>query len=182
MPDPSISDALAEAAAIAPAAETILHTLELRHPSFVDDTGRPISIFVVQDDADLIAPLEAAAPVQAGAIVRFIGFGFSFRLMPVEPGTTPEIEITIDGVDRSVIHHLDQAVESGVPIVVAYRPYLANDVRDGPQMDPVPSFELSDVHVSVTAVKARARTGIDLRGSFPLLTYSAAAFPGLIGT
>lgn len=181
MPDPSVSDALAEAAALAPADEVILHTLEIRHPAFVDEAGNPTSIFVVQDTQDLTAPLEAGAPVRGGEWVRFVGFLFSFALMPIEPGTTPEIEITVDGIDRSVIAQLDRAAESSDKIIVVYRPYLDSDLADGPQMDPPPSFELSEVHATVTNVKAKARTGIDLRGNFPRRNYKATEFPGLVG-
>lgn len=181
MPDPSLTDALAEAAALAPADEIIHHTLEIRHPDFEDEDGNPTSIFVVQDTEDLTAPIEATAPVQGGEWVRFVAFLFSFALMPIEPGTTPEIEITIDGIDRSVIQQIDRAIESGEPIVVVYRPYLDSDIADGPQMDPPPSFELSEVHVSTTSLKAKARTGIDLRGRFPRRIYTAAEFPGLVG-
>ncbi len=182
MPDPSMTDALAEAYALAPSGEIVLNTLEIRHPTFVDDDGNLTSIFIVADTADLIAPLESDAPVKGGQTIRFVAFGFSIALTPIEPGITPEIEVTVDGTDRSVIQYFDLAIESGVPIIIAYRPYLATAPGDGPQMDPIMTFELSEIHVTVTGVKARARTGIDLRGAFPIRTYTAAEFPGLIGS
>jgi len=182
VPDPALTDALAEAAALAPADEIIHHTLEIRHPAFVDDAGNADSIWVVQGTEELMAPIEASAPVRGGQVVRFVAFAFTFQLMPIEPGTTPEIELTIDGVNRELVEHLDAAVASAVPIVVVYRPFLDSAIDDGPQMDPAPSFQLSDVHASVTSVKAKARTGIDLRGSFPRRNYTPADFPGLIGS
>lgn len=181
MPDPSMTDALAEAAALAPADETIWHTLEIRHPDFEDEDGNPTSIFIVQNTKDLVAPLEPDAPVRGGEWVTFVGFLFGFALVSVEPGVTPEIEITVDGIDRSVIAQIDRAMESGEPIVVVYRPYLDSDLADGPQMDPAPSFELAEVHVSATSLKAKARTGVDLRGRFPRRSYTSAEFPGLVG-
>jgi hypothetical protein len=41
MPDPTLSEAIQEAYAHAPSDAIILHTLELRHPDFRDDSGQP---------------------------------------------------------------------------------------------------------------------------------------------
>lgn len=181
MPDPSLTDALAEAAALAPSDEVIRHTLEIRHPDFINDAGLPDSLWITNDTEPLDAPIEADAPVRPGETVTFVALAFSFALMPIEAGTTPEIEITIDGVNRAVVQALDRAMESGQPIAVAYRPYLDSALGDGPQMDPVPTFELSDVTVALTSVTLRARTGIDMRGAFPVRQYTIADFPGLAG-
>lgn len=181
MPDPSLSDALAEAAALAPADEIIRHTLEIRHPDFRNAAGLPDSVWITADTEPLDAPLEADAPVRPGETVTFVALAFSFTLVPIEPGTTPEMEITIDGVNRSVVHYLDIAMRSAKPIVVAYRPYLDSALSDGPQMDPVPTFELSDVSVGLTSISMKARTGIDLRGAFPVRKYTTTEFPGLAG-
>lgn len=181
MPDPSLSDALAEAAALAPVEQIIHHTLEIRHPDFVDESGERDSAWLVADTEALTAPLEADAPVKAGQYVTFNPVGFNFALMSIEPGTTPEIEITIDGVNRALIAYLDLAMESAEPLVLAYRPYLDTAIADGPQMDPVPTFEVAEITVSLTTVVMKARTGIDLRGAFPIRQYTIAEFPGLIG-
>jgi hypothetical protein len=181
MPDLSLSTALAEAAALAPAEEIIRHTLEIRHDDFVDEDGEADSVWLVADTENLTAPLEPDAPVKGGLSVAFTALGFSFALMPIEPGTTPEIEITIDGVNRTLISYLDLAMASGKSITVAYRPYLDSAIDDGPQMDPVPTFEVAEITVGVTNVTMKARTGIDLRGAFPIRQYTLAEFPGLAG-
>jgi Domain of unknown function (DUF1833) len=181
MPDPSLSDALAEAAALAPADEIIRHTLEIRHLDFVDDAGEPDSMWLIADTEDLTAPIEAGAAVKGGQWVTFKAVPFSFALMPIEAGTTPEIEITIDNVNRALIRYLDLAMESGKPIVVAYRPYLDSAIADGPQMDPVPTFEITEITVGSTSAVMKARTGVDLRGVFPIRQYALADFPGLSG-
>src|SRR4029077_13250761 len=130
MPDPSLSDALAEAAALAPAEEIIFHTLEIRHPDFVGADGLPDSVWLVADTQPLTAPIEADAPIRPGETVTFMALAFAFALMPIEPGTTPEIEITVDGVSLALIEHLDRAMESGKPLTVAYRPYLDSALGD----------------------------------------------------
>ena len=173
MPDPTVSDALAEAYALAPADEVILHTLEIRHPDFTD------SIWVVANTENVTATIEAAAPVRGGEAIEFVALPFAFSLPPIEPGATPEIELQIDNVDRTIMEHLDLAVSSSATILVIYRPFLSSDLSE-PQMDPPPSFELSDIRVDALKVTARARTSIDLRGAFPRRLYTAREFPGLV--
>lgn len=180
MPDPAVTEALAEAYALAPSDEVILNTIEVRHPSFVDEDGNPDSVWLVADQQDFAGTIEADAPVRGGETVTFLAFAFSFHLPPIEPGATPEIEIAIDNVTRDLIAQFDRAIEDPSPITMVYRPYLASDTT-GPQMDPPPSFELSDIHVGVLRVTMRARTSVDLRGAFPRRLYDAASFPGLIG-
>lgn len=181
MPDPSLSDALAEAAALAPSDELFRHTLEIRHPDFIDEEGHPDSLWLTADTEGFSAPLEADAPVRPGETVPFTALAFSFALMAIEPGITPEIEITIDGVSRAVVEQLDKAAESAKPIVVAYRPYLDSALGDGPQMIPVPTWEIVDVTVGLASVTLKARTGVDLRGGFPVRRYTITEFPGLAG-
>lgn len=181
MPDPSVSEALAEAYALAPADDTVIHALEVRHPAFIDENGSPDSIWVVADRQDWTLTVEADAPVRGGQAVTHTAMAFRFRLPDIQPGATGEIEISIDGVSRLIAEQLDLAVADGNPIEAIYRPYLASDPAT-PQMDPPPSFTLSEVRVGVLTVTARARTGIDLRVAFPRRLYSAREFPGLIGS
>jgi len=76
MPDPALSAALAEAYAAAPSDVVVLHTLELRHPAFRDDNGNPTAIRVVRDHADLVARLEASAPLNPVEMVTFTALAF----------------------------------------------------------------------------------------------------------
>lgn len=181
MPDPSISDALAEANAIAPVDDIIWHTIEIRHEAFVDDNGDPDSLRFVQAMENMQAPLEDGAPVRAGQWVTWTALGFRFYLPSIEPGITPEIEITVDGVNRQMMSYLDQAVASGKPLWLSYRPYLDGALDDGPQMDPVPTFQIADVKVGIASVTLKARTKIDLRGAFPVAQYTLDEYPGLAG-
>lgn len=182
MPDPSLTDALAEAAALAPAEEIFYETIEFRHPDFVDENGDADSLRLVADTQDLVAPLEAEAPIKGGQWVTFNRSRIAgvYR-PPIEPGATPEIEITVDGVSRAIIRYLDLAMESASPLTMAYRVYLDSAIADGPQMDPVPTFEVSEITVTLAGVKLKARTKIDLRGAFPVKQYTIAEFPGLAG-
>ena len=133
MPNAALSEAIKEAYASAPSEQIILHTLELRHPAFVDDAGLPVAIRVVRDTADLWARLESQAPLQAGERVQFVAMGFELDLPPVDTMPVPEITVTLDNVSREIVRHLDAAAESQSVIEVTYRPYLSTDL-EGPQM------------------------------------------------
>ena len=178
MPDPSLSAAIREAYAAAPADIVILHTLELRHPSFLDDDGQPTAIRVVRDHVDLMARLEADAPVDGGSVVRFVAMGFELELPPVDTAPVPEIAVTIDNVSREIVRHLDAASTSQDKIEVTYRPYLSTDL-EGPQMDPPITLILTEVEADVFRVTGRARM-LDIGNkAFPAENYTAKRFPGL---
>ena len=112
MPDPTLEQAIREAYASAPTDTVILHTLELRHPAFADDDGRPTAIRVVRDDVDLNARLEATAPLDAAEMVRFVALAFELELPPVDSAPVPEISVTLDNVSREIVRHLDAAATS----------------------------------------------------------------------
>ncbi len=178
MPNATLSQALREAYAAAPADVVILHTLELRHSSFVDDEGLPTAIRVVRDNTDLTCRLEEGAPLNAGEMVTFIAMGFELELPTVDTAPVPEISITLDNVSRKIVRHLDGAAESQDVIEVTYRPYLSTDL-EGPQMEPPITLVLTEVSADVFRVTGRARMLDVGNKAFPAETYSATTFPGL---
>ena len=206
MPDPTLEQAIREAYASAPTDTVILHTLELRHPAFVDDDGRPTAVRVVRNFADeeswlrlagaevrtvldampaegrdlvgLVARLEADAPKDAGRMVPFIALAFDLELPPVDSAPVPEIAVTLDNVSREIVRHLDAAATSLERIEVTYRPYLSTDI-EGPQMDPPITLTLTEIEVDVFRATGRARM-LDIGNkAFPAETYTAKRFPGL---
>lgn len=181
MPDPTLSEAWKEAAALAVDGEEPIDTLEIRHPDFVDDDGNPDSIWITTNQEDVTAPVEDDAPVKGGEDVVFRSFGFTFRLARVEPGVAAEMEISVDSTDRRIVRALKAAATSSVQIVMCYRPYLSNDLEDGPQMIPPPTFVLSKAAVDSLRTTGRARVAIDLAGPFPRHVFTAIEYPGLIG-
>ena len=173
MTDLAMSQALAEAYASAPSNEVILHTLELRHPSFT----QPLR--VVNDHGTLNAKLEASAPVNPSTRVDFAPFSFRFRLPDVQSTGMPELEIEIDNVSGEVMAYIDQAAQSQSLIELTYRPYLASDTS-APQMDPPITLVLHDVEATIFSIRARASFGDYGNRLFPNETYDAQRFPGLI--
>lgn len=175
----AMSEALAEAYACAPVQQTIFDTLEVRHPAFIDDSGNPTAIRVVIGYEDVYARIEDDAPMNAGAVVRFIAGAFRFSLPGFEEGSVPSMRITLDNVSREVTAHLEQAIEQLARIEVTYRPYLASDLS-GPQMDPPVTMTLTNVHVDVFQVTGTATLSDVHNWPFPKRKYTPTDFPGLV--
>ena len=173
MPDFTLSDALEEAYASAPAAEVVLHTLEFRHPSFTSP------IRVVRDHVDFTARLEASAPVDSSAEVTFVRMAFDFVPPETGKGGAPEIEISLDNVSGEITTYLDAAVNSPDLIEVTYRQYLVSD-RTGPQNNPPLTLVVRSVSADVFRVRARAGYGDFANKRFPSETYDTTRFPGLV--
>ena len=180
MPDPTISAALREAYAVAPADEVIIHTLELRHPTFVGNDGLADSVWITTNESDIEATLEIGTPVRPGQTVNFIALAFRFRLAPIDATGRPELQLEVDNVSRILIRQLDRAAGDPRKVTATYRPFLASDLS-APQMDPPPTFTLSKIKVNALAATATARVDIDFNGAFPRRLYTAAEFPALIG-
>lgn len=144
MTDNTLSEALKEAYASAPSDVILLHTLELRHPSFVDEYGKPTAIRVVRDNVNHICTLEDSAPLDAGKEVEFIAMGFDLELPPVEAIPVPEITLMLDNVSTEIIQYLDRAVETQNMIEMTYRPYLSNDLSC-PQMNPPITLVITEI-------------------------------------
>lgn len=175
----TMSDALAEAYALAPSDDVVLHTLELLHPSFVDDDGNPTAIRLVRDHADLVARLEVDAPMNPAERVPFTAVAFDLTLPDRRDGGVPELQITLDGVSRDIIAHLEAAQPVIDPITVIYRPYLSSDL-DIPQMLPPLSLTLASVSVTMMRVTGRATANDLVNLSFPRRIYRPDDFPGLV--
>lgn len=206
MPDPALEAALAEAYASCPSGVVVLHTMELRHPEFLDADGNPTAVRVVRNHPDqqtwidrggapvaavldaldattreqvgLVARLEAAAPVNPGALVPWIACAFDFDLPEVSSAQVPELVVTMDNVGRELMDKVEAAAESQTKIEVTYRPYLDIDL-DGPQMDPPLTMTFVSINCTPTRVVGRARMADLANKTFPRRLYTAKDFPGL---
>jgi hypothetical protein len=172
VPDFTLANALKEAYASAPSSEVILHTLEIRHPSFITP------IRVVRDHADLTAFLEADAPEDPGGEVTFVALAFDFILPEISKGASPEIEISLDNVSGEIIGYLDAAAQTAAMIEVTYRPYLASDLSE-PQMNPPLTLVIRAVSADVFRIRARAGYADLSNRKFPNEIYDAERFQGL---
>lgn len=174
----NISEALKEAYASAPSNVVLLHTLELRHPAFADDSGQPTAIRVVRDHVDHICTLEDSASLNAGQAVLFTAMAFDLELPPVDTSPTPEITVTLDNVSTELISYLDKAVETQDMIEMTYRPYLSDDTSV-PQMDPPVTLMITEITVDCYKITATARMMDIGNRSFPSENYTVKNYPGL---
>lgn len=178
MTDNTLSEALKEAYASAPSDVILLHTLELRHPSFLDENGNPTAIRVVRDNVDHTCTLEESAPLNAGESVEFTAMAFDLTLPPVEAIPVPEITLSIDNVSTEIIKYLDQAIETQDMIEMTYRPYLSDDLTC-PQMNPPITLVITDIKADVSKISATARMMDIGNKSFPAENYTVKKYPGL---
>jgi len=175
----TLSEALKEAYASAPSDKTILHTLEFRHDSFVDESNNPTAVRVVLDHEDLTATLEASAPMNPSEAVLFQRAHFDFALPEQSDNAAlPEIIISVDNATRLLMPYLDQAIEGGGAIEVTYRAFLSDDLT-GPETDPPLTLTITQVDVNLSTVEARATFGDFANRRFPGIDYDAATWPGL---
>lgn len=172
MPDVTLSEAIREAYATAPAGVVTYHTIEIRHSTLTE----PIRL--VRDTADLTAYLEADAPEDPGAEVTFLAYAFDFQKPEVGPNGSPYMPLTIDNVGREITIALENAVASTDVVYITYREYLSTDLT-GPQNDPPIHMELKTVNCNVFQVSATAGFPDRATRRFPTIDYTTESHPGL---
>jgi hypothetical protein len=173
MPDPSLSQAIKEAYASAPADVIVYHTLELWHSAFT----QPIR--VVRDDADLVATLESTAPRNSAQPVTFVAFAFEFSRPEVTSDGVPQVVLEIDNVSREILAAVEAAVGHADPIEVIYREFISSDLS-APQNDPPLTLTILGITADVFRVRATAGFTNLTNKRFPAQDYSADRFPGLV--
>lgn len=164
----SLSMAVSEAYASAPTQRALLQTLTLTHSAFDQD------VHIVADHAEFTAYLEDGTtqvtfqPVAVDVI------------WPEESDTAQaqQVQLAMDGVSSVVLPQLDKALGTIEPIVVVPRIY-ASDEPEGPAHDVAASFELATATVTETRVTATAAVDDAANVSYPAVTYTRAAYPGL---
>ncbi len=187
------TQALQEAYASAPVTEVILNTLELRHPSFIDENGQLTAVRVVSDFGTLIKEsndpdipdifgwklrLENDAPVQGGQIVDFVACMFEIKKPNQNENSLPSFDIILDNVSREVMQYLDTAIGYQTKLEVTFREYLASDTQ-------APSFilggaSLRQVVGTATRITGTAQFADLINLTFPNETYTPEAFRGLV--
>ncbi|MBY4866784.1 DUF1833 domain-containing protein [Burkholderia anthina] len=176
----NITEALAEVYASNPQDDYVLNTLELRHPSFIDDDGNPTAIRVVADYESLVARLEDDAPLNSGQMVRFEAMAFNFKLPSMQEGQAPELQIVLDGVSGEVIAHLENAVTMTANIEATFRRFLAANPGAGPQDGRPITLYASTAKATLTQVTMTANLTDIHNKAFPSRTYLPSDFPGLV--
>lgn len=175
----SHSDALKQAITHAESSDPILVTLSMYNATFVDGNGNPTELRIVRDFQDLLATLEAGAPLNGGQQVTFTALPFELvRPSEKDGGSPPEITLRIDGVSRQVLNYLKQTMGSLNVTTVTLREYLTSDTS-APHTDPPLTLELTGAEAHVDYVEAKASFGRIADTRFPADIFDNKRFPGL---
>ena len=173
MPDISLSEAIREAYASAPA-QVIYHTLELRHASLTT----PIRLVLGNDNID--AKLEADAPANPGETVTFTRYFFRFTRPDVSPDGVPTLKLEIENIDRIITAALIDVSQSETPLKATYREFLDSGLTVGPENDPPIHMDVFDATADLLVVTATAGFPNFMNRKFPTMEYNAQTWPGLV--
>ena len=163
--NPSLTDAIKEAYAMAPADKSIIETLEIRQ------TGSA-SIFIHRGFSTIDLRLET------GNTVTFQPVGFEFKLPKNSDTGGQSLQISIDNTDAAISDFVQNAKSSRQPVQVLYRPYLSSDLTT-PQMNPPLTLYLKNVSINSNTVTAQATFVDVVNKRFPNEYYTPDRFPGL---
>jgi len=173
-----LSDAIAEAYATARTDVVVLHTIEFRHASFVDEDGLPDSLrFVLDEGREHVCTLEADAPMFPGQAKPFTGCEFGLSLPSVEEGTAPTLTVTVPNIGTAITEHIQSAALSDTPVQITYRAYLSTD-KSAPQNRPL-TLELQTCSAADGKITATATLDNVANRAFPSVSYDTVRFPGL---
>jgi len=171
-----LSEALHEAAAVAPIARAMLDTLELFHPVGTPDGP----IYVVNDPADFPAFKEAGAARDDGVEVLFMRAAMRVeRAEQSDQHVTPTLRIVVPNVAGAAGEALRAARGSLDPWELIHRVYASDDAG-APAILPPLVLYVESFEVSSEAVTLVASFGDSVNVNVPRLTFNRNEYPGLI--
>jgi hypothetical protein len=172
----SLSEALHEAAVIAPITRPMLNTFELYHPDGTPDGP----IYVVNDGEPFFAFKEAAAERDAGIEIEYMASWIRLeRPEESDQAATPEITLNVDNVSGEMNDALRRARDSLEPWVLIERVYAGDDPL-GPAILPPLQIYLSKVSVNEDTASLTASFGDSNNVAIPRTTFSRSQYPGLV--
>ena len=158
-------EAIREAYSICPSGETLVDTLEIRHPD-------KESIFIIRDHIEFTACLET------GQWVDFQPLAFDFKLPKSSDTGAQSLDVAIDNTNNHVAEYLESVRGSLKPVTLVYRPYLAKDVTK-PQMSPPLTLTLTSALITTAQVSGRATYADIVNKRFPNDYYTPRRFKNL---
>jgi hypothetical protein len=164
--NPALTEALKEAYASAPAAKTIINTLEIRQEG-VQDT-----IYLAQ------SRISVTAFDENGVERVFEPSGFQFALPPSSKEGFQSLNLSMMNINRRVSDFLRIAKSEPVAVKVIYRPYLSDDLSE-PQMNPPLVLFLKDAQATSYEVAGRATFLDVVNKRAPSELYTRERFPAL---
>ncbi len=169
----TLTQALQEAAAIAPVNRVMLYAYEMWHPSL------SAPVYFVNDVTDLTATIEATADRNPSVAVTFVACPLELT-RPEESDTAESPKITLSRPDVAGLLKglLDASRGSRVPWIIIERVY-ASDSTSAPALLPPLSVELQNVTVSGSAAQLEASFDDDANVAVPRITFKRSEYPGL---
>lgn len=169
----TLTQALQEAAAIAPLGRAMLYAYELWHPTLAE----PIRF--VNDKADLSATLEAGAPRDASTEVEFVACPLSLE-RPGESDTeaTPQVRMSRPDIAGILKTALDAARGTLEPWILIERLYASDDTS-GPALLPPLQFEVNVADIAGAAAGITASFDDEANEAVPRITFKRSEYPGL---
>lgn len=169
----SVSEAYAEAMAVAPIGRAMLYTVEINHPQLSE------SLRAVLAHGDVTATLEASAPYNAGEAVLFRALPLGVQLpQENDQAPSPAVRIWLDGVSRYVADQLDYTVSSLEQAEMILRVYASDDLT-GPANNPPLRMDLTHIRLTEQRVEATAMYSDPANRGFPGKTFNRKEYPGL---
>lgn len=178
MADSTLTLAIKEAYASAPADVVIYHTLELYHSAFIDEQGDPAPIRVVRDYDNLDARLESTAARNPSEVVTFIAFNFEFTKPEVGPDNIPQVTLSLDNVDRAIVANIEKTMGTFEQIKLIYREFISTDLS-APQNNPPTELSIMSITADVFKITATAGFPNLMNRRFPTQEYTTEVFTGL---
>jgi len=171
-----LSQAVHEAAVLAPTSRVMLDTFELYHPLGTPDGP----VYVVNNDDDYTATIESTADRAASEEVTFLKSGIK-PTFPEESdqASMPEISLTLSGVSGVLSDALRTARGSLDPWELIWRIY-AHDEPSAPAKLPPLSLLVTAVDMDGETVKITASFGDSVNVAVPRITFKRTEYPGLV--
>ncbi len=190
MADTTLSDALAEAFASAPAEMVVIDTISIYYAGLTTTSPAvPTELYLFNGTTgDSLtaagAPLknfklESTATINPSTIVSFIGLPFAITQPDVGSDPLAKGQLLIDGVGREAADLMLAAIDLGVSIDVTYRPYITGNELIGPEQTPPIKFSLSNVVIRGLTLSADIILPTHGNRRFPRQLYTSSRFPQL---
>lgn len=168
----TLSDALLAAAAIAPAARTMVWCFEMRHESLLTPFRW------CNNKVSFTGTLEAGAPVGAGTAVVFLPLPTSAQRGGESEEAAPETRFGASNVSGLFGEALRAARGSLAPWTITERLY-ASDAPTVLAQSPPSSYTMTSVDISAIEAMVAADFGDPGNVAFPKLTFKREEYSGL---
>lgn len=183
---PTISDAVLEAYASAPADSYVLHTIELIHPAFVDESAQPDSIRIVLDTPDISLQLENDHPLWPAGTKLFTNLGMTFSEPSQEDGRFGEMQFALDNIPQLYRKWVDGLTAFRAKSELIYREWLCTRDEGTGAITPLgqpdritTGLSARGLRVTLGRIEGVATFQDPLGETFPTTVFDKESSPGL---